>query len=170
MPLLMEERIIVSEPELKEELKEKSYGEEKEEELIISPEETLYLKEKRKEFTVKDSTGKKLEKENLRKQFTQRNKEFPRKYTVYKDLKDRGFCVKTGFKFGSHFRVYKRGEKPGEGHAKWLVHAIPEEHQCSFPELSRAVRLAQNVRKTMIYALVDKEQDITYYKIRRITP
>lgn len=170
MPTVMEERIIVNESELKEELKSKKYGEEKEEELVLSPEEALYLKEKRKNFTIKDPTGKELGKEELKKQFTQRNKEFPRKYTVYKDLKDRGFCVKTGFKFGSHFRVYKRGEKPGEGHAKWLVHAIPEEYQCSFPELSRAVRLAQNVRKTMIYALVDKERDITYYQIKRITP
>ncbi len=175
MPLLTEEKITITDQELKKELKEKGYGEEEERKkengkLVLSPEETLYLKEKRKNFTVRDPENKELGEEELKKQFTRRNEEFPRKYTVYKDLRDRGFCVKTGFKFGSHFRVYKRGEKPGEGHAKWLVHAVPEEYECSFPELSRSIRLAQNVKKTMVYAVVDKEQDITYYKMKRITP
>jgi len=174
MPLLTEEKITVTDQELKKELQEKGYGEKTHEEeisdLVLSPEETLYLKEKRKDFKVKDPEGKELTKKELKKQFTTRNDEFPRKYAVYRDLRDRGFCVKTGFKFGSHFRVYKRGEKPGDGHAKWLVHAVPEEYECSFPELSRSVRLAQNVKKTMMYAIVDKEQDITYYKIKRITP
>ncbi len=92
------------------------------------------------------------------------------KYTVYRDLKDRGFCVKTGFKFGSHYRLYSRGDKPGKGHAIWLVHAVPEEYTVQFQVISRAIRLAQNVRKKMIYAVVDKEGDITYYKFDRITP
>ncbi len=170
MPLLTEERIHTQDPELIQELKEKGYGEEKEENLILSPEETLYLKEKRKEFPVKNEEGKNLTQQELRKTFTEIDEEFPRKYPVFKDLRDRGFCVKTGFKFGSHYRVYERGEKPGTGHAKWLVQSIPEEYTFTLQEVSKSVRLAQNVRKKMIYAVLDKEGDITYYKINRITP
>lgn len=170
MVLLAEERIIVTEQSLIDELYGKGYGEKKEEKLIMSPEETLYLKEKRQDFPVKNQKGEDLDEEGLRMRFADKDTEFSRKYAVFKDLRDRGFCVKTGFKYGSHFRVYKRGEKPGEAHAMWLVHAVPEEYQCSFPELSRSVRLAQNVNKKMVYAIVDKEQDITYYKVQRMTP
>jgi len=33
------------------------------------------------------------------------DKEFPQKFTVYRDLRNRGYIVKSGFKFGTHFRV-----------------------------------------------------------------
>lgn len=170
MPLITQEKIHVHDPELVEELEEKGYGEKRDDAITLSQEETLYLKEKRREFPVENEEGKKLTVKQLKALFTQQDEEFPRKYPVYKDLRDRGFCVRTGFKFGSDYRVYKRGEKPGTGHAIWLVQSIQEEHTFKLPELSRAIRLAQNVRKKMIYAVVDKEGDITYYKVDRITP
>jgi tRNA-intron endonuclease len=170
MPLLIEDRVLVKEPELIAELEQRGYGEKEEEQLLLSPEEALYLKEKKAELEIEDKKGKKLGYKELMKHFNKLDKDFPRKYLVYRDLRDRGFCVKTGFKFGSHFRVYSRGEKPGSGHAIWLVHCLPEEYVCDLSDISRAVRLAQNVRKKMIYAVLDKEGDITYYKIERITP
>ena len=106
----------------------------------------------------------------MMKKFTKGDKDFPRKYIVYRDLRSRGFVVKTGFKFGTHYRVYSRGIKPGEGHAIWLVHCVPEEFTCDFHTFSGKIRLAQNVIKKMIYALVGKEGDITYYKIERFKP
>ncbi|MGC9310542.1 MAG: tRNA-intron lyase, partial [Candidatus Aenigmatarchaeota archaeon] len=55
-------------------------------------------------------------------------------------------------------------------HTKWIVHAIPENYTCSFPELSRAVRLAHNIRAKMLWAVVDEEGDVTYYEVLRKTP
>jgi tRNA-intron endonuclease len=170
MPLLVKERVMVREPELMEEFEQRGYGEKEEKELLLSPEEALYIKEKRADFRIVNERNKDMDYEALMKHFTKLDRDFPRKYLVYRDLRDRGFCVKTGFKFGTHFRIYSRGDKPGSGHAIWLVHCIPEEFVCEFPLVSRAVRLAQNVRKKMIYAVLDKEGDITYYKIERITP
>lgn len=95
--------------------------------------------------------------------------EFLLRYRVYKDLRERGYIVKTGFKFGAHFRVYERGESIKE-HSRYLVHAVKESEVLAFPELSRAVRLTQGVKKTMIFAVVDDEGDITYYSVERITP
>jgi len=170
MVLLAKERVVVTDEKLISELINKGYGEKEGKNLILSPEETLYLNEKRKEFPVYDGRGKELTHKQLWKKFLKIDKDFTMKYTVYRNLKDRGFCVKTGFKFGSHFRIYSRGDKPGKGHAIWLVHAVPEEYTVQFQVLSRAIRLAQNVRKKMIYAVVDKDGDITYYKMDRITP
>lgn len=168
--ILAKERAIVREADLIEEIAIKGYGEKEKNQLVLGPEEALYLKDKKPEIEIQDEKGKKLKFEELMKHFTKIDKEFPCKYLVYKDLRDRGFCVRTGFKYGSHFRVYARGDKPGQGHAVWLVHCLPEEYVCDFSDVSRAVRLAQNVRKKMIYALYDKEGDITYYKFERITP
>ena len=91
-------------------------------------------------------------------------------------MRKKGYLVKTGFKFGAHFRVYEKGVKLKKGpkapfeHTKWVVHAVPEEAAFSLPEMSRAVRLAHNIRAKFIWAVVDKEGDITYYEITRITP
>ena len=79
----------------------------------------------------------------------------------------RGYVVKSGFKFGAHFRVYDRGQVPGKDHSNFLVHGISEGKTFSFPEVSRAVRLAHSVRKRFIYAIVDDDGSLTYYKLLR---
>jgi len=168
--LLVGERVIITNKELADELEKKGIGEKEDKQLLLSPEEALYLKEKRKRFPIENARGKDLTYKELFKYFMRKDKEFGRKYLVYRDLKDRGFCVRTGFKFGTHYRVYSRGDRPGKGHAIWLVHCVPEEYKAEMPIISRSIRLAQNVRKKMIYAVIDTEGDITYYKFDRITP
>ncbi len=105
------------------------------------------------------------------------DKEFPQKFIVFKDLRDRGYIVKSGFKFGTHFRVYdkgvnpyKIGEKAKREHTKFNVHAYPENKIFTFQELSRYVRLSQNIRAQALIAVVDEENEVTYYLISRIKP
>lgn len=75
------------------------------------------------------------------------------KYLVYSDLRDKGLIVKTGFKFGTHFRVYKKFGIIA--HSEYLVHTIPSDHVFSLPELSRAVRIANSVHKRMVFSYSD---------------
>jgi tRNA-intron endonuclease len=89
-----------------------------------------------------------------------------RRLRVYQHLRSRGLVPKTGFKFGSHFRVYR--QEIGEGHAPYLVHVIPAEYTATWAEISRAVRLANSVRKQMIFAVVG--EDISYVRLKRMTP
>ncbi len=95
--------------------------------------------------------------------------DFMDKYVVYEDLRERGLIVKTGFKFGSHFRVYKA---INQKHSSYLIHVLPEEHVFSMHELSRAVRLAHGVKKRMIFAQTFKksliDQKIRYVDIGRM--
>ena len=88
------------------------------------------------------------------------------RFTVFKDLKKRGFIVKTGFKFGSHFRVYTR--HPDVSHAEYLVHVVDKDFSGFWSEISRAVRLAHSVNKEIVFAIVDKKID--YIKLIRIRP
>ncbi|MFT4892908.1 MAG: tRNA-intron endonuclease [Candidatus Nanohaloarchaea archaeon] len=118
-----------------------------------------------------------LDREVLFQRFSEKDDEFDQKYAAYSDLRERGYIVKTGFKFGTHFRVYPRGVNPyKEGpkeereHTKWIVHAVPEDHTQSYQNMSRAVRLAHNIRAKMLWAVVDSERQVTYYEVERVTP
>jgi len=96
--------------------------------------------------------------------------DFKRRYAVYRDLRERGLVVKTGFKFGAHFRVYERGKFQKNEHSAFLVHVVKESDKMSFSELARAIRLAVGVKKIMIFAIVDDEGDLSYYQILRYLP
>jgi len=79
--------------------------------------------------------------------------DFMDKYAVYEDLREKGLIVKTGFKFGSHFRVYKARQQK---HSLYLIHVLPEAHVFSMSELSRAIRLAHGVKKRMVFSFREK--------------
>ena len=86
---------------------------------------------------------------------------------VYKDLKQRGLLVKTGFKFGAHFRAYTK--KPEETHAEYLVHVANKNFRTLWAEISRAVRLAHSVNKEIVFACVEDDK-IDYIRFGRLRP
>lgn len=93
--------------------------------------------------------------------------DFELRLGAYRDLRSRGLVVKTGFKYGTHFRVYE--DDPDKIHARFLVHCIPEEHTTSWPELSRAVRLAHGVKKEILFAWV-RPKGTEYLRLTRVRP
>ncbi len=174
---LSESRVKVWDEEEAEEVHgEKYYGKLMDDgRLELSPVEAMHLVDRGELEVVEEDEA--LDREQLFGRFSQMDDEFDQKYEVYSDLRDRGYIVKSGFKFGAHFRVYPRGVNPyAEGekrqkqHTKWVVHAVPESHTLGFEEMSRAVRLAQNIRARMLWGVVDAEGGVTYYEVERITP
>ena len=94
--------------------------------------------------------------------------DFPHKFSAYCDLMDSGMVPKTGFKFGSHFRVYEGGDLK---HSRFLVHAITADHTFVLQVLSRAVRLANSVHKEMVFAVVGTtDEHVRYVSINRAKP
>ncbi len=83
--------------------------------------------------------------------------DFMIKYRVYEKLRSSGLVPKTGFKFGTHFRVYRSFDSMS--HSDYLVHAISHDHVFSLQRVSRSVRLANSVKKEMIYAVVNENVD-----------
>ena len=94
---------------------------------------------------------------------TRRRKEFPMLYQVYRDWRKRGYVIKTGFKFGTHFRVYFPGARPVKSeardwvHSKHVIHVFPRESRLLISEWARAIRVAHSVRKTFILAVPGKK-------------
>ncbi len=113
---------------------------------------------------------KELDFDSLLKRAKKEDKTIFGQYVAYADLRDRGYIAKTGYKFGAHFRVYNRGDQPGQAHSIYLVHSIPEYYPMTMMDISRFVRLGHSVKKKMWLAVVDAEGDLTYYQVRRIKP
>ena len=92
------------------------------------------------------------------------------KYIVYRDLKDRGFVIKTGFKYGSDFRLYNRGGGPGKGHSDYLVKVLFENYDINALDFASYIRVAHGVNKKFLLAIVDDDFDITYYNVEWTRP
>ncbi len=163
---LVEEKVVVEDNDFLSELVEKGFGEREGKKLLLSLVEAMYLAAQERLSILKGK--KKLSKEDFEDIASELDNQLYKKLVVYTDLRKRGFVVKTGFKFGGHFRVYPRGAKAGEMHTKYVVHIYPEEYVCSFTDISRAVRLAHNIRTKYVMAVIDSENDVTYYKIERV--
>ncbi len=85
-------------------------------------------------------------------------------YLIYRDLRERGLIVKSGFKYGTLFRAY---ENSMEEHSKYLVHLIHEKEELQ--KISRAVRVAHGVRKILLLAYI-KNEKVRYFKFSWVKP
>ncbi|MFP3910266.1 MAG: tRNA-intron lyase [Archaeoglobaceae archaeon] len=144
------------------------YGNEKNELISLSLIESLYLAEKGKMDVYR--SGENVDYSEIRKQGGLVEENFNKRYHVYKDLKERRLSVKTGFKFGSDFRVYDQIKSVKDlPHSKYLVSVI-DDVEMPLYVIARAIRLAQNVRKRMVFAFYSNEEssqeEIKYLAIK----
>jgi tRNA-intron endonuclease len=101
---------------------------------------------------------------------------FDRRLAAYTELRDRGVVPKTGFKFGADFRTYADVESVDSlGHSELLVRVLPAGHTFAPRDLALDVRLANGVRKTMVFALVGDDDSagdggVEWLSITRLTP
>jgi tRNA-intron endonuclease len=170
---LLEDRVVLWEREASQRLHEIGfYGKPVGERLQLSLVESAYLLD-RGLLSLVDRSGKKLDRESFAARARQIEADFDLKFRVYSDLREKRMVVKTGFKFGSHFRVYKQVHGPEKvPHSDYLVHTLPADHIFLPPVLSRAVRLAHSVRKSMIFAspLEGEDRQVSYLEIKRLKP
>jgi tRNA-intron endonuclease len=131
--------------------------------------EAYHLVQKNK-LKVTDKTGKKVSETSFLRRAQRKEKQFWIKYCVFKDLRERGYIVKTALKFGADFRVYDRGVKPGEDHAKWIVFPVYETDVMTWYEFSAKNRVAHSTKKRLLLAVVDQEGDVSYWETRWIRP
>ena len=90
--------------------------------------------------------------------------EFLEKLILYRSLRAQGFCPRSGYKFGHHFRVYTEAKS----HSEMLIHAVPFGTRQSMSEISRSVRLAHSVRKKMLFACLDETGELTEIEFARM--
>jgi tRNA-intron endonuclease len=137
--------------------------------LQLSLLEALYLLEKNK-IEVKDARSKLLDFESFLKKATKLEPNFWIRYCVFKDMRNRGYIIKTALKFGADFRVYDRGIKPGEDHARWIIYPVHEGATLTWYEFAAKNRVAHSTKKRLMMGIVDDEGDVTYYEIKWLRP
>jgi len=131
--------------------------------------EALYLSEKNK-LTIKSEAGRKLSFESYVRKAKKVEPNFWVRYCVFKDIRNRGYIIKTALKFGADFRIYDRGVKPGEDHAKWVVFPVHEGSVFTWYEFAAKNRVAHSTKKRLLIGIVDDEGDVTYYEIKWTRP
>jgi tRNA-intron endonuclease len=144
------------------------FGEVKDKKTYYSLIEALYLLE-RKKITVYYK-GKKLNPEKLLELASGLEPNFFTRYSAFKDMRSRGYIVKTALKFGADFRVYDRGIKPGQDHAKWVLFPVYETSSLTWHDFAAKNRVAHSTNKNLLIAIVDEEGDVTYYEVKWTRP
>ena len=131
--------------------------------------EGFYLMEKGK-LDVKSDAGRKISFESFLRRARKTEPNFWIRYCVFKDMRNRGYIIKTALKFGADFRVYDRGVKPGEDHARWIIYPVNEGSTLTWHDFSAKNRVAHSTKKRLLMGIVDAENDVTYYEVKWVRP
>lgn len=166
--ILLENRVIIFNEKLSTALLDKEFfGKPYGNGLQLSLVESLYLLEKEVIDIREKAIGGKLTLKKFQEIVSKSQPDINERIFVYKDLKKRGLIVKTGFKFGVHFRAYTK--KPDVTHAEYLIHVVEKKFKSVWAEISRAVRLAHSVNKEIVFARLDGK-NIDYIRLGRLRP
>lgn len=120
--------------------------------LILDLMESYYLVKKKK-LRVESEQGGPLSAKELEDLCSAGYPDFKAQYLVYSLLRESGFVVGPGIKFGSDFAVYEHG--PGIDHAPYLVQVEEDGSEVTATAVVRSGRLATTVRKQFIIAVVN---------------
>lgn len=169
--MFAEERVLTENSDAARELyNQSSYGKILEDGKVqLSLCEALYLIERGK-LRVYDKKNKELSFEEFLEKAKNVEPNFWIRYCVFKNIRNRGYIIKTALKFGAEFRVYDRGVKPGEDHARWIIYPVHEGNVLTWYEFAAKNRVAHSTKKRLMIGIVDDEGDVTYYEIRWMRP
>jgi len=140
------------------------WGEKSGEKIVYLKEEALYLMQKHS-LACLDIKGRELIPEELHKRCSKLDKRFPLKFSAFKDLRDKGYIVKSALKFGADFRVYKKSESIEENHSKWIVFVSKESDRLTWHDFAAKSRVAHSTKKNLLIAIVDGEEAVSYYEV-----
>jgi tRNA-intron endonuclease, archaea type len=163
-----EDRVIVFDPAAAEHLgKGLAYGSRIGRRLELSLLEAAYLA-KNGQLTLRDAkTHRTVPRDRFERRARTLDARFDDRLVTYAALRELKLVVKTGFKYGAHFRAYPRN--PETVHARYLVQAVRDSLVAPWPEIAGAVRVAQGVRKELLLAGVHGES-VRFLSLERIRP
>lgn len=148
---LVRDRVFVFDGKGSDKLRSGFYGKMVADALQLSLIEAVYLMG-RGALSVCQTDGTEVSMESLKESGRAVQDEFDLRLRAYSDLRRKGLVVKTGFKYGTHFRLYE--DDIEKCHARYLVHVVSEDNTTMWPEIARAVRLSGGVKKEFLFCRV----------------
>lgn len=159
---LLKDKIFSNEKEAFDLQESQNFGEKVADKVFYMLEEAFYLFKKNKAI-IKEINGRQIDKDNLMKKLNKTQKDFLTRYIVYEELKNKGYRIKSGFKFGTDFRIYEKNKKKNK-HSRWLCNCVNEREKYSWIDFSSKVRVSHSTRKKLLVAIIDQENKITFYE------
>lgn len=145
----------------------KGYGVQKEEGVLLTFYEAMYLHSKGIIRVLDNKTGNYLGFQDLLEKYKTIEKNAWIKYLIYRDLRSRGYVIREGFNIGVDFRLYGRGEYSKDS-ADYLVYGVYEGMALSIEDLVQVLMRSQNLKKKLILAVVNRRGEIVYYTLSRL--
>ena len=140
------------------ELRDRGFGDLRNDKLLLSPYESFYLVEKQKIRVFTKNANRELELRDLVRRFSVGKPVIWIKYLVYRDLRDRGYIVRESTK-AFDFDIY------GKGPLRRLISIVYEGGEASLRKLGKLLRYSDKEKKELILAVVDRRTDIVYYTL-----
>ncbi len=165
--LLRDDGVLIESTEDAESLSSKGYGALKDGKLILAFYEAMYLQSKGLLKIKDDETGKPAGFQDLLEKYKNVDQNAWVKYLIYRDLRSRGYVVREGFGLGIDFRLYERGEYSKDS-ANYLVLGIYEGMPLLAEDLAQILNRAQNLKKTLILAVINRRGEIVYYSVSQL--
>lgn len=162
---LISEKITSNTVEAQNLFAENRFGEKFGEKILYSLPEALFLIQNKK-MEIINYYGGKLTQKEIMKKFERIDKKFKTKYMVFKDLREKGYIVKTALKFGAEFRVYEKGEKIDKNHSKWILFPVSENSKTTWQDFSAKSRVAHSTKKNLLIAIADEDGSVSYYQVK----
>ncbi|MCL5984497.1 MAG: tRNA-intron lyase [Candidatus Thermoplasmatota archaeon] len=137
--------------------------------LTLNRTETLYLVEVGRLRVRSAPEGKELSFREMLHTAEEAESGFEIPYLVYRDLRQRGYVVKSGIP-GIDYGVLPRGGTYPSTPSLYWVKAISERSPFRLPDLVALLDQAQGARRKVLLGVVDEESDLTYYLARFVQP
>jgi len=159
-----EGKILIKKEEAKD-LIEEYYGVVEDDYLILTNYEAAYLVNKnRARVYYKDKL---LSFEEIVEKSIHLDKRFWEKFLVYSYLRDKNFIVKEGY--GGYFDFLLYEKKANDIVAKYIVCILNEGKSIKMKELDEILNFARNMRKEVLFAILDANGDVSFYEASKIT-
>jgi len=165
--VLKDDGVLVKSPEDSERLQSKGYGTHRDEGLYLTFYEAMYLHSKGVIKVLDEKTGNYLSFQDLLEKYKSVERNAWIKYLIYRDLRSRGYVVREGFGLGVDFRLYGRGEYSKDA-ADYIVYGVYEGMALSIEDLTQVLMRSQNLKKTLILAVVNRRGEIVYYTLSQM--
>ncbi|MEM2568501.1 MAG: tRNA-intron lyase [Candidatus Bathyarchaeia archaeon] len=168
MAFLREDGVLIKSNEDLEKLISRGYGSSTEDGLLLKFYEAMYLLSRGLIKVVDEKTGNPISFQDLLERYESIEENAWVKYLIYRDLRSRGYVVREGFGLGADFRLYERGEYSKDS-AEYLVYGIYEGMPLSIEGLAQILLRAQNLKKTLILAVISRRGEVVYYSLSRLS-
>jgi len=128
--------------------------------LVLDLIEGCYLIDS-KLLSVNDVNGERITLKDIKEICRKQYLDFDIKYLAFKKLRDLGYIVSPGIKFGCDFAIYEHG--PGIDHAPYLVQVVEKQQDITATGIVLAGRLATTVKKQFILAITSLKPRKVYF-------